>query len=57
MRSSEEGEVFWMKLEDFRKAELARDMADMLDIFLHDNKGEFYYYSGDNPGEWKYEIK
>ena len=46
-----------MKLEDFRKAELARDMADMLDIFLHDNKGEFYYYSGDNPGEWKYEIK
>ncbi|MBO5396199.1 MAG: 8-oxo-dGTP diphosphatase [Clostridia bacterium] len=57
LRSSEEGEVFWMNIDDFRKSDMASDMSEMLDIFLDDNKGEFYYYSGDNPGEWKYEIK
>lgn len=46
-----------MDLEDFRKAELAKDMSDMLDIFLDDNKSEFFYYHKKIDGEWKYEIK
>ena len=57
LKSSEEGEVFWMKLDDFRKGDLAPDMSEMLDIFLDDNKSEFYYYSEKIDGEWKYEIK
>lgn len=57
LKSSEEGEVFWMEIDDFRKAELARDMDDMLEIFLDDNKSEFYYYFNDANGKWDYEIK
>lgn len=57
LKSSAEGEVFWMDLEDFKKADLARDMLGMLDIFLNDDKSEFYYYHNKIDGEWKYEIK
>lgn len=44
-------------MEDFKKAELARDMLGMLDVFLNDDKSEFYYYLNKIDGEWKYEIK
>ena len=54
LKSSSEGEVFWMSLDDFRKADLARDMADMLSIFLDDKQGEFYYYR--ENGDWKYKV-
>ncbi len=57
LKSSSEGDVFWMELEDFKKAELARDMADMLTVFLDENKSEFYYYRDSTGGTWKYEIK
>lgn len=57
LKSSSEGEVFWMELEEFKNAELARDMADMLKVFLDDDKSEFYYYQDDIDGKWKYEIK
>lgn len=57
LKSSSEGEVFWMDLEDFKKADLARDMSDMLEIFLDDVKSEFYYHHNKTDGEWKYEIK
>ena len=57
LKSSAEGEVFWMDLEEFKKAELAKDMLDMLDVFLDDDKSEFFYYHNKIDGEWKYEIK
>lgn len=57
LRSSSEGDVFWMELEEFKKAELAKDMSDMLEVFLDDDKSEFYYYHNKTDGEWKYEIK
>ena len=57
LKSSAEGKVFWMHLEDFKKAELAKDMSDMLEIFLDDNKSEFFYHHNKIDGEWKYEIK
>lgn len=53
--SSDEGEVFWMDLDDFKDAELARDMKGMLEVFLDDEKSEFFYYS--ENGKWKYELK
>lgn len=57
LQSSSEGEVFWMELDDFKRAELAKDMTDMLTIFLDENKSEFYYYKDKTNGEWKFEIK
>ena len=57
LQSSAEGEVFWMELDDFRKSELARDMDDMLAVFLDDDKNEFYYYKDKANDEWKYVIK
>ncbi len=57
LTASDEGDVFWMELEDFKNAELAKDMSDMLDIFLDDDKSEFYYHHQQINGEWKYEIK
>lgn len=57
LQSSAEGEVFWMELEDFKKADLARDMTDMLTVFLDDDKNEFYYYKDKANDEWKYVIK
>ena len=56
LKSSFEGDVFWMDLEDFKKAELAQDMDDMLEIFLNDDKTEFYYYE-ENGDKWNYVIK
>ncbi|MBE6812055.1 MAG: 8-oxo-dGTP diphosphatase [Ruminococcaceae bacterium] len=57
LKSSDEGEVFWMDLEDFKKAELAKDMDKMLEIFLRDELSEFYYYHNKIDGEWKFCIK
>lgn len=57
LKSSAEGEVFWMELEEFRKGNLARDMLGMLDVFLDDNKSEFYYFPDKTDGGWRYEIK
>lgn len=55
LKSSEEGKVFWVDLEDFAKLELAGDMEDMLKVFLEEDLSEFYYYREDNV--WKYCLK
>lgn len=57
IRSSDEGEIFWMELDEFRNSELARDMEDMLKVFLCDDLSEFYYCNCKENGEWKYELK
>lgn len=57
IRSSEEGEIFWMPLEELLSMDdrLSLDMKDMIKIFLNDNLSEFFYYK-DN-GKWEYELK
>lgn len=57
LRSSSEGEVFWMDTEDFLKGELAPDMSDMFKVFADDDKSEFYYYKSETSDKWKYVIK
>lgn len=57
IKSSNEGEVFWMEFDEFRKGELAPDMDDMLKVFLQDDLSEFYYYPDKENGKWKYELK
>lgn len=56
LKSSSEGEVFWTELEELPKLKLAKDMDDMLKVFMDDNLSEFYYYPNEN-GEWKYILK
>ena len=56
LRSSAEGEVFWMPLDKFMSdTHLAPDMHDMARVFLDDTLSEFYYYKQDN--EWRYTLK
>lgn len=57
IHSSSEGEVFWMEVEDFKNAELARDMIDMLSVFMQDELSEFYYYKDPSDDRWKYDLK
>lgn len=55
VKSSEEGEVYWVDLKELPKINLAKDFGDMLKVFLDDELSEFYYYTED--GNWKYELK
>ena len=44
LRSSPEGEVFWTTFEALPALHLAKDMDDMLKVFLDDDLSEFYYF-------------
>jgi len=57
IRSSEEGEVFWMNTKELLSMDdrLSLDMKDMIKIFLEDDLSEFFYYKEDD--KWKYELK
>lgn len=55
LRSSEEGEVKWMSVEEMKKGRLADDMEDMLRVFLEDEISEFHYTV--ENGTWSYELK
>lgn len=55
LKSSEEGEVKWMSLEEMKRGNLADGMEDMLRVFLEDDINEFHYMK--ENGEWKYSLK
>ncbi len=54
LRSSDEGEVFWVKKEKLKDLKLAKDFLDMLKVFLSDSISEFYYHKED--GAWRYSL-
>lgn len=54
IRSSEEGEVFWIQREELTSYQLASDFQDMVEIFEDDLKTEFYYANHD--GKWEKRI-
>ena len=54
LRSSEEGEVFWIPRESLEQYRLPADFMDMVRIFESDNLSEFYYYTEDS--RWKYRL-
>ena len=56
LRSSDEGEVFWTTLENFKTLELSKTMLDMLDVFFNDDLSEFCWYLDEN-NEWKFTLK
>lgn len=55
LKSSEEGEVKWMSLEEMKQGNLAGGMADMLRVFLEDDISEIHYIGKVN-GDWKYKL-
>lgn len=55
LKSSEEGEVFWVELERLSCRQLSPGFMDVLKVFLDDELSEFYYYEKD--GKWSYELK
>lgn len=54
LRSSEEGEVFWIPRNTLHKYTLCDDFESMMKVFDSDEFSEFYYYKED--GSWKLKL-
>lgn len=54
LRSSEEGQVFWLPRSELPNQKLAPDMMEMVRIMETDQLSEFYYQKVD--GQWKYTL-
>ena len=48
--SSEEGEVYWISLEEMKQKKLADGMDKMLQVFLDENISEYFWYK--ENGQW-----
>jgi len=48
LRSSDEGEVFWIAREELTNYQLASDFEEMLKVFESDDLSEFYYSKQDD---------
>ena len=54
LRSSDEGDVFWIQLSDLDRYTLVDDFENMVRVFMDDNLSEFYYYKED--GKWNLKL-
>ncbi len=54
LKSSDEGEVFWINRNDLTNYPLALDMEAMVQVMESDCLSEFYYYK--EKGSWKYKL-
>lgn len=50
LRSSDEGEVFWINRKELTNYTLVEDFEDMVKVFENDNLNEFYYFK--ENGNW-----
>ena len=55
LTSSEEGEVYWLSLEEMARVRLADGMDKMLTVFLNEDISELFFYK--QKGEWKSLLK
>ena len=57
IKETEEGKVFWCKLEDITKYQLSNDFEEMLTIFLEENT-EFFYHDNkiNSENRWEKEL-
>ena len=55
LKSSSEGEVFWIDRKDLPQHPLAPDMMAMVQVMESDELSEFFYYK--ENGGWKYILK
>lgn len=54
LKSSDEGEVFWIERKDLCSYPLSPDMQAMVQVMENDDLSEFYYYK--ENGGWKYKL-
>ena len=54
LKSSDEGEVFWIPRKNLEQYELAEDFMDMVKVFEQDDLSEFYYCK--ESGDWKLKL-
>ena len=54
LKSSQEGEVFWIDRQKLTDYPLAPDMEAMVQVMESDHLSEFYYYK--ENGGWKYKL-
>ena len=54
LKSSDEGEVFWVPREELPKLPLSIDFLDMVRIFESGTLSEFYYTK--ESGDWSYRL-
>lgn len=54
LKSSEEGEVFWIPRDTLSDYRLSVDFEDMVHIMESDDLSEFYYYT--ENGNWKHKL-
>lgn len=54
LRSSDEGEVFWIPRDTLASRPLSLDFAEMLQVFESETLSEFYYYRQD--GVWEKQL-
>ena len=54
LKSSDEGEVFWIPRKDLGNYKLASDFEEMVAIFESENLSEFYYHKED--GQWLFDL-
>lgn len=55
LHSSEEGEVYWVNINDFPKLKLASTMEEYFKVFLDEDLSEFFFYK--ENGEWRTALK
>ena len=54
LKSSNEGEVYWLKKDELKNKELSLDLDRILDIMENDDKSELIYYF--ENGEYKSKV-
>ena len=54
LKSSDEGDVFWIPRGDLHKYTLCDDFPDMIRVFEEDDLSEFYYYT--EGSDWKLKL-
>lgn len=55
LKSSREGEMKWMTVEEMKQGKMAQDMEDMLRVFLEDDLNESHYVIENE--KWICELK
>lgn len=55
LKSSDEGEVYWLELREMTNLHLAEGMDKMLEVFLDENVSEYFFYK--ENGVWKDVLK
>ena len=54
LKSSDEGEVFWIPRSELPQYQMVEDFLDMVKVMEQDDLSEFYYYI--EEGDWKLKL-